>query len=59
MKINDYNDFADKWILLMAEVKRMHDFSLKADWQQAGECAEICATLSGELKAIFEEYNKK
>lgn len=59
MKITDYNDFADKWILLMAEVKQMHNYTLKSDWQKAGECAEVCATLAGELKTIFEGYNTK
>lgn len=59
MKITDYNDFADKWIALMAEVKRMHDFSLKSHWKNAGECAEVCAVLAGELKTIFEGYHKK
>lgn len=59
MKITDYNDFADKWIALMAEVKMMHNHTLKSDWQQASECAEVCAVLSGELKTIFDGYYKK
>jgi hypothetical protein len=59
MKQTDYNDFADKWILLNHEVKKMHNQCLKSDWQRAGECAEVCATLSQELIDIFKGYDTK
>lgn len=55
----DYNDFADKWIALNSGVKEMHGHTLVKDWQKAGDCAEVCAILSGLLKEIFDEYNKK
>lgn len=59
MKQTDYNDFADRWILLMAEVKQMHNHSLKSDWQEASKSAKVCAVLASELKTIFEGYDKK
>jgi len=59
MKQTDYNDFADKWILLSREVKEMHNYSLKSDWQKASESAKVCAELATELKTIFEGYYTK
>lgn len=59
MKPTDYNDFADKWIQLNTEVRMMHNHSLQQSWEKAGDCAEVCATLCGELKAIFDGYNTK
>jgi hypothetical protein len=59
MKQTDYNDFADKWILLNREVKEMHNLTLQSNWKKAGESAKVCATLSGELQTIFKGYNTK
>jgi hypothetical protein len=59
MKQIDYNDFADRWILLNHEVKEMHNQSLKSNWQEAGKSAKLCAVLAGELKTIFEGYKTK
>jgi hypothetical protein len=59
MKQTDYNDFADRWILLNHEVKAMHNHSLKSDWQEAGKSAKVCAVLAGELQTIFKGYNTK
>lgn len=59
MKATDYNDYADKWIALNTEVRMMHNYSLQSNWDKAGECAEVCAVLCGELKTIYEEYKTK
>lgn len=59
MKPNDYNDFSDKWIALNAEVRMMHNYSLQSNWEKAGNSAEVCATLCGELKTIYDGYNTK
>ena len=59
MKQTDYNDFADRWILLNHEVKAMHSHSLKSDWEEASKSAKLCAVLADELKTIFKGYNTK
>jgi hypothetical protein len=59
MKQTDYNDFADKWILLSHEVKEMHNLCLKSDWKKAGESAKVCGALAGELQTIFKGYDTK
>ena len=58
MKATDYNDFADKWIALNTEVRMMHNHSLQSNREKAGESAEVCATLCGELKTIYDGYKK-
>ena len=59
MKPTDYNDYADKWIALNTEVRMMHNHSLQSNWEKAGECADVCASLCGELKTIYDGYTKK
>ena len=55
----DYNDFADRWILLNHEVKEMHNHSLQSNWKKASKSAKLCAVLADELKTIFEGYKTK
>ena len=59
MKQTDYNDFADRWILLNHEVKSMHNHSLKSDGKEASKSAKLCAVLADELQTIFKGYNTK
>lgn len=52
-KETDYNDYADTWIELKAQVAMMHNYSLQQNWVMAKQCAERCKELSTNLSDFY------
>lgn len=56
MQETDYNDFADAWIELNKEVKNMHIYSLKREWDKAEDSAirakDLCITLADFFECL-------
>lgn len=58
MKYVDYDkDYAHTWINLQAEVKMLHHYCLKGDWETARACALNCGDYSGKLADILKEMS--
>ena len=53
LKPTDYNDYADLWIELKAQVNLMHGYSLQQNWGMAKQCAERCSELSKKLSEFY------
>lgn len=55
MKPTDYNDYADAWIELKAQVNMMHSYSLQKNWQMSQECAVKAKELCEKLLKFYGE----
>ena len=54
-KETDYNDYADTWIELKAQVNLMHNYSLQKKWDLAEQCAVRAHELSQKLCNFYKE----
>ena len=58
MKEINYNDYADLWINLQAEVKLLHHYCLKGDWATSEVTARQCAKYATELADTLKEMGE-
>lgn len=59
MKTIEYDkDYAGTWINLQAEVKMLHHYCLKGDWETARQCAINCSQYSSQLAKVLDDMAK-